>query len=52
MKKLLPIALPIIPLQSCQAIEGIFKAGAYTGAIVVILGIALIVFIIYKLVKK
>lgn len=36
-------------LTSCQAIGEIFKAGAWTGAILVILGIGLIVWLVSKL---
>ena len=35
-------------LTSCQAIEGIFKAGMWTGVIVVVAIVALIIWIISK----
>lgn len=38
----------ILMLSSCQAIEGIFKAGVWAGVIIVVLVIALIIFIISK----
>ncbi|QMW05929.1 hypothetical protein [Spirosoma foliorum] len=36
-------------LTSCEAIGDIFKAGAWTGAIFVILGIGLVIWLISKL---
>ncbi len=36
-------------LSSCDAIGGIFKAGAYTGIIGVVLIIALVIFVIRKI---
>jgi len=38
----------ITMLSSCQAIEGIFKAGVWTGIILVVLVVAVIIFIIAK----
>ncbi len=38
----------LLSLQSCEVIGGIFKAGAATGVIVVVLVIALIIFIITR----
>ena len=35
-------------LSSCQVIGGIFKAGVWTGIIVVVLVVAIIIFIIAK----
>ncbi|MBK8429468.1 MAG: phosphatidate cytidylyltransferase [Lewinellaceae bacterium] len=39
-------------LSGCEVIGGIFKAGVWSGILLVVLGIALIVFLISKLVKK
>ncbi len=36
-------------LSSCDAIGGIFKAGAYTGIIGVVIVVALIIFVIRKI---
>ncbi|GAB3700792.1 hypothetical protein GCM10027592_28120 [Spirosoma flavus] len=36
-------------LTSCEAIGDIFKAGAWTGAILVILGIGIVIWLISKL---
>ena len=45
-------AWPIVPLSvllsGCEAIEGIFKAGVWTGVIIVILGLALVGFVFAK----
>lgn len=38
----------VMSLQSCAAIEGIFKAGAVTGIIAVVIVIALIIFLITR----
>lgn len=38
----------IMSIQSCAAIEGIFKAGAATGIIAVVIVIALIIFLITR----
>jgi len=49
MKKItIPLALVLMAtfLSSCSAIEGIFKAGAVTGIIAVIVAIALIIWVI------
>lgn len=51
MKRLIPftlIALTCLSLSSCSVIEGIFKAGVWSGIIVVVLVIALIIFIASK----
>jgi hypothetical protein len=51
--KQLNILLPIaMLLTSCAAIKGIFKAGFWSGAILVIVVIALIIFVVSKIVKK
>jgi len=39
-------------ISSCSVIEGIFKAGVWTGIIFVVLIIALIIFILTKIFKK
>jgi len=39
-------------LSSCEAIAGIFKAGVWTGIIVVVLIIALVVFLMSRAGKK
>lgn len=57
MKQKLLVLLPAILmasilLTSCQAIGDIFKAGVWTGIIVVVLILALVIFIISKLFSK
>lgn len=50
-KKYFPIALIAFlstTLMSCNLIEGIFKAGMWTGVIVVVLVLALIIWLISK----
>lgn len=47
---LLVLALPV--LSGCEAIAGIFKAGMWTGFIIVAVVIALIIWIIAKVGKK
>lgn len=42
------IALLTTTLTSCEAIQGIFKAGMITGIIIVVLVIALIIWIVSK----
>ena len=42
------IALLTTTLASCQAIEGIFKAGVVTGVIIVVLVVALIIWLVSK----
>jgi hypothetical protein len=39
-------------LNSCAAIEGIFKAGVWTGIIVVVVIIAIIIWIISRVTRK
>lgn len=39
-------------LSGCEVIGGIFKAGVWSGILLIFLGIALVVFVISKLVKK
>ena len=51
MKRYIPlslIALVCTVLSSCELIEGIFKAGVWTGVIVVVLVIALVIWLISK----
>jgi uncharacterized membrane protein YjjP (DUF1212 family) len=52
MKKFNLLLLLFALLSSCAAIKGIFKAGFWSGAILVIVVIALIIFVISKIVKK
>jgi len=42
------IALLTTTLASCEAIEGIFKAGVVTGVIIVVLVVALIIWLVSK----
>lgn len=46
------IATLLLSLQSCAVVGGIFKAGAATGIIAVVLFIALIIFILVKVFNK
>ncbi|MET3112323.1 cytosine/uracil/thiamine/allantoin permease [Pedobacter sp. CG_S7] len=51
MKKYFPLAMVAFlatTLTSCAAIEGIFKAGLWTGIILVVLVLALIIWVISK----
>lgn len=48
---MLYLLLMVTTLQSCEVIGGIFKAGIWTGIIVVVLVVALIIFVIVKLKK-
>lgn len=52
MKRFIPMALLFTLvatlLTSCEAIEGIFKAGMWTGVIIVVAVVALIIWIISK----
>ena len=43
------LGLLTFSLSSCDAIAGIFKAGAYTGIIGVVLVVALVLFLISKM---
>lgn len=43
------IALLATMLTSCAAIEGIFKAGMWTGIIAVVIVVALVIWIVSKL---
>ncbi len=52
MKKLIPFALMsslLVLVSSCAAIEGIFKAGVWSGILLVVVVVALIIWIIGKL---
>jgi len=52
MKQLMPLALIILlatTLSSCELVEGIFKAGVWSGIILVVVVIALIIWIAAKL---
>ncbi|MEO5893317.1 MAG: phosphatidate cytidylyltransferase [Ferruginibacter sp.] len=50
---ILPALLAIVMLTSgCEVIGGIFKAGAWTGAIVVILILVIVIWIIAKVFSK
>lgn len=44
--------LPILPLtlfaSGCEAIEGIFKAGVWTGVLLVVIGLAVVGFVISR----
>lgn len=42
------VALLTTTLSSCELVEGIFKAGMWTGIIIVVLGIALVVWLVAK----
>jgi cytosine/uracil/thiamine/allantoin permease len=52
MKKYIPvglIALICTTLTSCELIEGIFKAGVWSGVIIVVIVLALIIWLISKI---
>jgi len=52
MKKYFPLAMVALlatTLTSCDAIEGIFKAGLWSGIIIVVIVLALIIWIISKI---
>jgi cytosine/uracil/thiamine/allantoin permease len=52
MKKYFPIAMVAFlatTLSSCAAIEGIFKAGVWSGIIIVVIVLALIIWVISKI---
>ncbi|MBE7170934.1 MAG: hypothetical protein INR73_10110 [Williamsia sp.] len=46
---LLVMMISLFVLNSCSAIEGIFKAGAWTGIILVVVVIAIVIWIISRL---
>jgi len=39
-------------ISSCSAIEGIFKAGMFTGILIIVVIIALVIFVINRASKK
>lgn len=52
MKKLMPlslVALFVTTLSSCELVEGIFKAGMWTGVILVVVVIAIVIWLAAKL---
>lgn len=52
MKKFMPLALVALlatTLSSCELVEGIFKAGMWTGVILVVVVVALIIWLAAKL---
>jgi len=52
MKKIVPLSLmsaTLLLMTSCSVIEGIFKAGVWTGILIVIIIVALIIWLISKL---
>jgi cytosine/uracil/thiamine/allantoin permease len=52
MKKYIPvglIALICTTLTSCELIEGIFKAGVWSGVVIVVIVLALIIWLISKI---
>ena len=51
MRKYIPLALVALfatTLTSCELVEGIFKAGVWSGVIIVIVVLALIIWLISK----
>lgn len=46
---LFAVLLSMIGLQSCELIEGIFKAGVWTGILLVVVVVGLIIWIIAKM---
>jgi hypothetical protein len=52
MKRLMPIALIMLlatTFSSCELVEGIFKAGMWTGVILVVVVIAVVIWLFAKL---
>ena len=52
MRKYFPLALVTVlvtTLTSCSAIEGIFKAGLWSGIIIVVIVLALIIWVVSKI---
>ncbi len=43
------LATLMVSLTSCEAIKGIFKAGVWSGIIMVVLGVALVIWVVSKL---
>ena len=55
MKKYLPEVLAflfLLMLPSCAAVAGIFKAGMFTGVLVIVIVVVLLLFIISRVSKK
>jgi len=46
------ISFLVISLNSCAAIAGIFKAGVWTGIILVVIVVAVIIWIISRITRK
>ena len=51
-RSLVSLLILFVSLSSCEVIGGIFKAGVWSGVLIVVLIIALIIFIIAKMGKK
>ncbi|MDF2850101.1 MULTISPECIES: hypothetical protein [Sphingobacterium] len=52
MKKIIPFALMsslLMLVSSCAAIEGIFKAGVWSGILLVVVVVAIVIWLISKL---
>ncbi|WP_312186679.1 hypothetical protein [Sphingobacterium sp.] len=52
MKKIIPFALMsslLVLVSSCSLVEGIFKAGVWSGVLLVVVVVALIIWIVAKL---
>ncbi|MDQ1149782.1 MULTISPECIES: hypothetical protein [Sphingobacterium] len=52
MKKIIPFALMsslLVLVSSCAAIEGIFKAGVWSGILLVVVVVALVIWLVSKL---
>lgn len=52
MRKYFPLALVTVlvtTLSSCAAVEGIFKAGLWSGIIIVVIVLALIIWVVSKI---
>ncbi|WP_197084106.1 MULTISPECIES: hypothetical protein [Sphingobacterium] len=52
MKKLIPFALMsslLVLVSSCAAIEGIFKAGVWSGILLVVVVVAIVIWLVSKL---
>jgi predicted small secreted protein len=52
MKRIFPISLIVLTclsLASCSVIEGIFKAGVWSGIIIVVVVVALVIWLLAKL---
>ena len=44
--------LLLVTLSSCSAIEGIFKAGMFTGILIIVVIVALLIWVISRVSKK